>query len=182
MHSHRRPLAFLSGFALYVGGLAAAVAATSTPLNWLLIGRTDGLAVTLRLLGLALPSLILSVAWTYLSLRTRQRSRRRSWLWYCIGMGLAMVITFTAGFFTLAELDSTKVWSAFTLMTSARMPPFWGLQNSLAIVAGAWLGYRLLPARTTSDRSQGGPTANGADAAARPAVRGQEDPGLSRLD
>lgn len=175
MHSHRRALAFLSGFALYVGGLAAAVAATSTPLNWLLIGRTDGLAVTLRLLGLALPSLLLAVAWTYFSLRMRQRSRRSSWLWYRIGMGLAMVITFTAGFFALAELDSTKVWSAFTLLTSARMPPFWGLQNSLAIVTGAWLGHRLLPARSAPDHSQGGANAYAAHAAGR-------DPGLSRLD
>ncbi|MBB2484368.1 hypothetical protein H5407_03915 [Mitsuaria sp. WAJ17] len=171
MQSHRRPLAFLSGFALYVGGLAAAVAATSTPLNWLLIGRADGLAVTVRLLCLALPSLLLAVAWTYISLRSRQRSRRSSWRWYCIGMGLAMVFTFTAGFFTLAQLDATKVWSPFTLLTSARMPPFWGLQNSLAIVMGAWLGHRLLPARTTPSRSQGqGGTAP------------PQDPAVSRLD
>ncbi|MEO3712212.1 hypothetical protein [Roseateles flavus] len=167
MQSHRRPLAFLSGFVVYVGGLAAAVAATSTPLNWLLVGRLDGLAVFLRLLGLALPSLLLAVAWTYFSLRTRQRSRRSSWLWYRIGMGLAMVFTFTAGFFLLAELDVTKVWSPFTLLTSARMPPFWGLQNSLAIVVGAWLGFRLLPARQPH-----GPGARGAAL----------DPALSRLD
>ena len=147
MQSHRRPLAFLSGFAVYVGGLAAALAATSTPLNWLLIGRTDGWAVTLRLLALATPSLLLAPAWTYFSLRSRQRSRRHTWRWYCIGMGLAMVVTFTGGFFVLAELDATKVWSPFTLLTSARMPPFWGLQNSLAILVGAWLGYLLLPAR-----------------------------------
>ena len=167
MQSHRRPLAFLSGFALYVGGLAAAVAATSTPLNWLLIGRMDGLAVALRLLGLALPSLLLAVAWTYFSLRSRQRSRRSSWLWYRIGMGLAMVFTFTAGFFVLAQLDATRVWSPFTLLTSARMPPFWGLQNSLAILLGAWLGHRLLPARQ--------PHGAGARAEAG-------DPALSRLD
>ncbi len=147
MQSHRRPLAFLSGFAVYVGGLAAAMAAAATPLSWLLVGRTDLLALTLRLTALALPSLLVGVAWTYLTLRSRQRSRRQTWLWYRIGMGLAMVVTFTGGFFALAQLDATKVWSPFTLLTSARMPPFWGLQNSLAILLGAWIGYRLLPAR-----------------------------------
>lgn len=157
MQSHRRPLAFLSGFALYVGGLAAAMAATSTPLNWLLVGRTDLWAIILRLFGLALPSFLLAIAWTFFSLRTRQRSRRLTWLWFRIGMGLAMVVTVTAGFFALAQLDATKVWSPFTLMTSARMPPFWGLQNSLAILLGAALGYRLLPQRfdTSGQRRRG---------------------------
>ena len=175
MQSHRRALAFLSGFSLYVGGLAAAVAATSTPLNWLLVGRSDGLAVAIRLLALALPSLLLAMAWTYLSLRGRQRSRRSSWLWYRIGMGLATVFTFTAGFFALAQLDATKVWSPFTLLTSARMPPFWGLQNSLAILAGAWLGHRLLPARLSIARPPGEKPAHGA----RPTP---QDATLSRLD
>ncbi|MDL5033022.1 hypothetical protein QRD43_13990 [Pelomonas sp. APW6] len=147
MQSHRRPLAFLSGFAVYVGGLAAAMAAAAAPLSWLLVGRTDLLALVLRLSALALPSLLMALAWTYFSLRSRQRSRRQTWLWYRIGMGLAMVVTFTGGFFALAQLDATKVWSPFTLLTSARMPPFWGLQNSLAILLGAWLGHRLLPAR-----------------------------------
>jgi hypothetical protein len=148
MQSHRRPLAFLSGFTVYVGGLAAAMAATSTPLNWVFAGHGGWLPLTVRLLILALPSLLLAAAWTYFSLRSRQRSRRSTWLWYRIGMALAMVFTFTAGFFALAQLDETKVWSPLSLLTSARMPPFWGLQNSLAILLGAWLGHRWLPART----------------------------------
>jgi hypothetical protein len=76
-------------------------------------------------------------------------------------MGLAMVVTVTAGFFALAQLDATKVWSPFTLMTSARMPPFWGLQNNLAILLGAALGYRLLPRRfeVTGKRRRGDPAA-----------------------
>lgn len=155
MQSHRRPLAFISGFTVYVGGLAVAMAATSTPLNWILIGHAGGLALSVRLVALALPSLLLAVGWTYLSLRSRQRSRRSTWLWYRIGMALGMVCTFSAGFFALAQLDGTQVWSTLTLLTSARMPPFWGLQNSAAILLGAWLGHHLLPARLKPGR-QGG--------------------------
>lgn len=179
MQSHRRPLAFLSGFTVYMGGLAAAVAATSTPLNWLLIGRMDLPSVLLRLFALAMPSLLLAIGWTYFTLRSRQRSRRSSWLWYRIGMGLAVVVCFTAGFFALAELDATKVWSPFTLLTSARMPPFWGLQNSLAIMLGAWLGHRLLPARTGATRSQGGQAVYGPTQLKAPAA---PQPELSHPD
>lgn len=168
MQSHRRPLAFISGFTVYLGGMAAAVAATSTPLNWLLAGRTDLFSFIVRLLALALPSLLLAATWTYFSLRARQRSRRSTWLWYRIGMGLSVVFTFTVGFFALAELDATKVWSPLTLLTSARMPPFWGLQNSLAIMVGAWLGHRLLPARLSTH--------------GRPGAGAAADPSLSRLD
>lgn len=174
MQSHRRPLAFLSGFTVYVGGLAVAMAATSTPLNWLLASHAGGLALSARLLALALPSLLLATGWTYLSLRSRQRSRRSSWLWYRIGMALGMVCTFTAGFFALAQLDATQVWSTLTLMTSARMPPFWGLQNSAAILLGAWLGHRLLPPRIKP-----GPQGRRPGGAAS---AGLQDDGLSRLD
>lgn len=153
MHSFRRILAFVSGLALISTVLLLAPSLSMLALPPLM---TDFIGADSRVLAqlwrsalFCLPMLALAMLWTWVTLRARQRSRRQTLLWYRAGMMLAIILWYSVGFVLLASYDTrNKAWSTISLLTSSRVPPFWGLQNAGAALLGAWLGSRLLPRRT----------------------------------
>ena len=158
MLSSRRLGAFFSGLLLYCSAMLLATPLSLTPLPYMwyrVAGLPDSLPGQLwRAFMYALPLFVGASLWVYLTLRQRHRARRAAALWCFSGIGLAWFGWLVYGVIDMGARTQAHRGGAAALLLTSKLPPFYGLQNTLAVIAGALLALWLLP-RLAGSHQQG---------------------------
>lgn len=154
MQSGRRFFTFLSGIALYTSAivLSNVLSTITLPRSWVLIaGRSDTMiAQAWKASLLALPLLLLAALWVNVTLRARQRSRKHVVSWVFGGLVAGWLAWLMYGFVVFGVQTAERTSTVAAMLFSSKLPPLWGLMNTVGIFLGALIGLWLVPERVST--------------------------------
>jgi len=102
-------------------------------------GRNSTLVQFCEAFAIALVLLLLSLVWSYVTVRPPRKSRHTTTSWLLSGIGLAWLGWLIYGVFYFALHPRNYSQGMGALLLSSAAPPLWGLLNIVAVVSGAVL-------------------------------------------
>lgn len=143
MRSARRLAALLSGLLLYAVVMMLVHMLTElpspTPLLRLL-GMQSGVALeTAAAALLAMPVFALALLWGHITVRPYRRGSRPTTAWCVSGLMLAWLGWLVYGLIRASETSALGQLPLSTLLLSSKVPPLWGLLNTVATLLGVLL-------------------------------------------
>ena len=150
MRSVRRAGAFASGVLLYCAVIGASATLSEFGLpqaiqTWL-GGRTSVTAVVTEALLIALLMLLLTLCWTYLTIRPAgalRRGQRPTTPWCLGGIACGWLGWMLFGAMHFALNANAYSQPLLNLLLSSTAPPLWGCLNIVGVAAGAMLAGAL---------------------------------------